>query len=59
MRSRRTPSFTTVSEVAYRATSYDVPLWVNPNRRSGRWNLAGTMPTQYMSLDAECHFAES
>jgi RES domain-containing protein len=44
--------------VAYRATSYDVPLWVNPNRRDGRWNIAGTRPTQYMSLDAQAPFAE-
>jgi RES domain-containing protein len=44
--------------VAYRATSYDVPLWVNPNRRNGRWNVAGRRPTQYMSLDAESPFAE-
>ncbi|HLB21660.1 MAG TPA: RES family NAD+ phosphorylase [Solirubrobacteraceae bacterium] len=39
-------------------TSYDVPLWVNPNRRSGRWNIARSEPTQYMTLDSEAPFAE-
>jgi hypothetical protein len=44
--------------VGYRATSYDVPLWVRPNRRDGRWNIAGEGSTQYLSLDAEAPFAE-
>jgi RES domain-containing protein len=35
-----------------------VPLWVSPNRRSGRWNIAGETPTQYLALDAEAPFAE-
>jgi RES domain-containing protein len=35
-----------------------VPLWVNPNRRSGRWNVAGKTPTQYLALDPEAPFAE-
>lgn len=55
---RRPPEFIRVNCVAYRATSYDVPLWVNPNRRSGRWNLTQSAPTQYMALDAEAPFAE-
>ena len=55
---RSRPTFVRLSVVAYRATSYDVPLWVNPNRRSGRWNIAGGEPTQYMTLDAEAPFAE-
>ncbi len=55
---RQRPTFSTFAGVAYRATSYDVPLWVNPNRRSGRWNIAGGIPTQYMALDAEAPFAE-
>jgi RES domain-containing protein len=58
MPARRRPSFVRRTCVAYRATSYDVPLWVNPNRRNGRWNIAGRRPTQYMSLDAESPFAE-
>jgi len=44
--------------LAFGATSYDVPLWVNPNRRSGRWNIAGRGCTQYFSLDAEAPYAE-
>jgi RES domain-containing protein len=55
---RARPTFTTCACVAYRATSYDVPLWVSPNRRSGRWNIAGETPTQYLALDAEAPFAE-
>jgi RES domain-containing protein len=58
MPARRRPAFVRRTCVAYRATSYDVPLWVNPNRRSGRWNIAGKRPTQYMTLDAEAPFAE-
>jgi RES domain-containing protein len=57
-RRRRPPTFTAWSGVAYRATSYDVPLWVNPNRRSGRWNIAGQGCTQYFALDAEAPWAE-
>jgi hypothetical protein len=44
--------------VAYRVTSYDVPLWVVPNRREGRWNVAGGGPVQYTCLDAEAPWAE-
>ena len=42
----------------YRATTYDVPLWVLPNRRDGRWNRAGQRSTQYFCLDSEAPFAE-
>lgn len=55
---RRRPAFIHCKSVAYRATSYDVPLWVNANRRNGRWNIAGQRPTQYMTLDAQAPFAE-
>ena len=44
--------------VAYRTTSYDVPLWINPNRRDGRWNIAGEHCAQYACLDAEAPHAE-
>jgi RES domain-containing protein len=43
---------------AYRATTYDVPLWVRPNRRDGRWNKAGNGCTQYFCLDADAPYAE-
>lgn len=42
----------------YRATSYDVPLRVAANRRSGRWNIAGAGTVQYLCLDAEAPYAE-
>lgn len=58
MAHRPEPTFTRVDLVAYRITSYDVPLWVNPNRRSGRWHLPGKTPTQYLCLDPEAPFAE-
>lgn len=57
-RSRRPPDVVAWSGTAYRATTYDVPLWVSPNRRDGRWNQAGRDCTQYMSLDAEAPYAE-
>jgi RES domain-containing protein len=49
---------TTYSGIVYRATTYDVPLWVSPNRRDGRWNFAGDGCTQYFCLDAEAPYAE-
>jgi RES domain-containing protein len=55
---RRPPGFVSWVGVAYRATSYDVPLWVSPNRRAGRWNIAGHGCTQYFCLDAEAPYAE-
>jgi RES domain-containing protein len=42
----------------FRATTWDVPLWVNPNRRDGRWNRAGHGCTQYACLDPEGPYAE-
>lgn len=44
--------------LAFRASTYDVPLWVWPNRRSGRWNIAGQGCTQYFCLDTEAPYAE-
>ena len=58
MPARPRPLFLAWTGIAYRATSYDVPLWVNPNRREGRWNIAGRGCTQYMSLDATAPMAE-
>jgi RES domain-containing protein len=56
---RRPPNFVDQVVLAYRATSYDVPVWVSPNRHQGRWNIANQEPiAQYMSLDAEAPFAE-
>jgi hypothetical protein len=52
------PNFTTWSGIAFRVTSYDVTLWVSPNRRAGRWNRAGDGCTQYLALDAEAPWAE-
>jgi RES domain-containing protein len=45
--------------VAYRATTYDTPLWVSPNTRPGRWNHPedGTV-AQYCTLDVASALAE-
>jgi RES domain-containing protein len=56
---RPAPTFDDYKGVVYRITSYDVPLWVNPNRRSGRWNIAGSHCTQYTCTDSEAPFAEA
>jgi RES domain-containing protein len=56
---RHTPAFTAWKGVAYRATSYDVPLWVNPNRRNGRWNIAEQHCVQYLCLDTQAPLAEA
>lgn len=52
-------SFSHFRGVAYRATSYDTPLWVFPNRRAGRWGHPddGTI-AQYCTLDAAAPLAE-
>lgn len=55
---RKPPTFIAWSGVAYRATTYDVPLWVEPNRRNGRWNIAGVGCTQYFCLDPQAPYAE-
>lgn len=55
---RRPPAVIAWSGVVYRATTYDVPLRVAPNRRSGRWNIAGRDCTQYFCGDAEAPYAE-
>ncbi len=43
----------------YRATTYDVPLRVTPNRRAGRWNLPRHDCTQYFCLDSQAPYAET
>jgi RES domain len=52
------PPHVRIERVVYRATSYDVPVRVADNRRSGRWNLAGSGTVQYTCLDTEAPFAE-
>lgn len=46
------------SLVAFRYSSYDVPFWVRPNSRAGRWNSPGDPPTQYWSLTPDGAWAE-
>src|ERR1700753_572380 len=45
--------------VVYRATTYDTPLWVLPNRRPGRWSHPGSGTiAQYCALDVAGAVAE-
>lgn len=44
--------------VAFRYCDYDVPFWVRPNTRPGRWHRVGDGPTQYWSLTPEGAWAE-
>lgn len=52
------PPHISVEARVFRATSYDVPLRVAENRRSGRWNVARSGTVQYLCLDAEAPLAE-
>lgn len=44
--------------VGFRVASWDRPLRVNPNRQPGRWNRAGSPPTQYIALHPLASWAE-
>ena len=45
--------------VAYRATTYDTPLWVSPNSRPGRWSHPeDDTVAQYCTLDIASALAE-
>jgi len=45
--------------VAYRATTYDTPLWVSPNSRPGRWSHPeDETVAQYCTLDVASALAE-
>lgn len=46
------------SDVAFRYSNYDTPLWVRPNTADGRWHLARTEPTQYMCLSPDGCWAD-
>ena len=44
--------------VAYRACGFETPLWAFPNTIDGRYNRAGRLPTQYLSLHPMTPWAE-
>ncbi len=51
--------FTRLRGMAFRATTYDTPLWVRPNRRPGRWSQPSDQTiAQYCSLDPAAPYAE-
>ena len=45
-------------ETVYRLSNWDTPLWINPNRKSRRFNRAESAPTQYFSLHPLTPWAE-
>lgn len=52
-------AFTSFCADVYRATSYDTPLWVFPNRRPGRWSHPDDETVaQYCAADPAAPFAE-
>lgn len=52
-------TFTTFQGVVYRATSYDTPVWVSPNRLPARWSHPEDRTVaQYCALDAAAPLAE-
>jgi RES domain len=55
---RELPPHVSIQAVVYRATSYDAPVRIAENRRSGRWNFAHSGTVQYLCLDTEAPFAE-
>ena len=44
--------------IVYRSAEWDTPWWVGPNRGAGRFNRAGSDPTQYLSEHPLAVFAE-
>lgn len=48
----------TGSLTLFRYCGYDVPFWVLPNTRHGRWHSVGDEPTQYWSSTPDAAWAE-
>jgi len=46
------------SDVAFRYSDYDTPVWARPNTESGRWHVARTQPTQYFGLSTDACWAD-
>jgi RES domain-containing protein len=44
--------------LAFRASNWDEPFWVNPNRNGGRFNAPGHGPVQYWALHPLTVWAE-
>lgn len=44
--------------VVYRACGHETPLWAFPNTSAGRYNAAGSLPTQYLSEHPMTPWAE-
>jgi hypothetical protein len=54
----RKPRSIPFSDVAFRYSNYDTPLWVRPNTVDGRWHAARTEPTQYLCLSPDGCWAD-
>jgi RES domain-containing protein len=46
------------SDVAFRYSDYDTPLWARANTEGGRWHFARTEPTQYFGLSTDACWAD-
>jgi RES domain-containing protein len=44
--------------IVYKTAGYETPLWAVPNLSDGRYNRAGSVPTQYLSLHPMTPWAE-
>jgi RES domain-containing protein len=52
------PAAVPFSDVAFRYSNYDTPLWVRPNTEAGRWHAARSEPTQYLCLSPDGCWAD-
>jgi len=57
-RNDASPASVDFTDLAYRWSDYDTPLWVRPNSTAQRWNRAREQSTQYLSLSPEAAWAE-
>lgn len=46
------------TDVAFRYSDYDTPLWARANTLGGRWHVARTSPTQYFGLTSDACWAD-
>jgi len=54
----RKPAAVSFTDVAFRCSDYDTPLWARPNTEHGRWRSARTNPTQYLCLSSDGCWAD-
>lgn len=55
---RRGPKQIPYSDIAFRYSDYDTPLWARANTEDGRWHIARTTPTQYFGITSDACWAD-